>query len=201
MEAIIINLAIEDSLSESLLKKIIGFFSCSFIIGTCYIRSGKGYLKKNIRGFNNAAKGTPFLLLTDLDSAECPPLLIKEWLPYPKNKNLIFRVAVHEIESWLMAHRESFAKFLGIKKTKIPEKVDAIPDPKQFLINLARHSKYREIRDAIVPRPGSSAKYGSDYNGKLIYFVQNHWDVKEAIKYSPSLNRAFNAIKTFKPKL
>ena len=76
----------------------------------------------------------------------------KKWLPYPKHPNLLFRVAVKEVEAWLLAHRAAFATFLGISDKFIPqEQVDTIPDPKQFLINLAAKSKKRKVRDAIVP--------------------------------------------------
>jgi hypothetical protein len=52
---------------------------------------------------------------------------------------------------------------------------------------------------AIVPAAGSTAKIGPDYNGVLISFVHNFWQLKEASKICPSLNQAFNAIKAFRP--
>ena len=38
----------------------------------------------------------------------------------PINPNLIFRVACDEAESWLMADKTGFSKFLGIKKEILP---------------------------------------------------------------------------------
>src|SRR5208283_2996534 len=108
-----INLVVEDILSESILRNILGHFENNFIIGTCYGQTGKGYIKKNINGFNNAAKGIPYLVLTDLDREECPPSLFQEWFNSQKHPNLIFRVAVKEVESWLLAHKEAMAKFLS----------------------------------------------------------------------------------------
>jgi len=49
-----------------------------FIINNIYGNSGFGYIKSKISGFNNAAKNFPFLIITDLDEYECPPVLIKE---------------------------------------------------------------------------------------------------------------------------
>ncbi|HEX9971235.1 MAG TPA: hypothetical protein VGD14_04115 [bacterium] len=100
---VIINLAFEDPLHEAVLRKIFSQFN--FAVGKCFSHGGYGYLKTKIQGFNNAARVTPFLVLTDLDQVECAPILIKEWLPVPKHPNLLFRVAVREVESWVLAHR------------------------------------------------------------------------------------------------
>lgn len=194
-----IHIAVEDLLSEVVLRMMLQQSDQSYAIGTCFRQSGFGYLKKRITGFNNAAKGTPFLVLTDLDRAICAPILIKEWLSVPKHNNLLFRIAVRGIEAWILAHRTAFAGFLGVHEKLIPINLDELNDPKKFLIELTGKSRKRELRKAIIPSPGSTAKIGPDYNGKLISFVMNKWNVREAIKYSPSLTRAFNAIQTFQP--
>jgi len=167
-----VNLAVEDILSESVLRKMLHEVRCDFDIGRCYRRSGSGYLKKNIRGFNHASKGMPFLVLTDLDRGECAPKLIAEWLAVPKHPNLIFRVAVREVESWLLADRHAFAKFLGIKVGLVPRNVDEVQDAKRFLIDLSRRSPSRNLREAIPPPPGTTGRQGPDYNGRLIAFVE-----------------------------
>lgn len=194
-----INLAVEDLLSEAVLRAILLQSNLTYKVGTCYCKGGFGYLKNKIKGFNNAAKGTPYIILTDLDKMECPLKLIEEWLPFPKHHNLLFRIAVREVEAWLLADREALAKFLGVRQTLIPQDVDAINDPKQTLINIAKKSSKRELREAIVPRPNSTAKVGRDYNGQLIYFVNNCWQVEVAKCCSPSLQRAVNAIAKFEP--
>jgi len=199
IEIIPINIAVEDVLSEEMLTCILGQSGRNFVIGTCFRKSGFGYLKKNIRGFNNAAKGTPFFVLTDLDNCECPPELIRDWLPYPKHNNLIFRVAVREVEAWLLAHRSAFSNFLGIAKNLVPINPDEEPNPKQCLINLVRKSRRGKLREAIIPKEGSTAQIGPDYNGKLIEFLKNCWDVQKASKNSPSLERTFQTILNFVP--
>ncbi|KPA10390.1 hypothetical protein MHK_009402 [Candidatus Magnetomorum sp. HK-1] len=80
MEMIPINIAVEDKLSEAVIRKILNSSKRSYIFGACFCRGGSGYLKKNIRGFNNASKASVFLLLTDLDTTECAPTLIRQWL-------------------------------------------------------------------------------------------------------------------------
>ena len=192
-----IDLAVEDDLSEAVLRKIL---HDRYVVGFCYKRGGCAYLKSKISGFNNASKGKPFLVLTDLDTAGCAPTLIKKWLPVPIHHNLLFRVAVREVESWVMADADRFAKFLSIPSTRVPTSVDRIDDPKEFLINLARRSRKRDIREDIVPAKGSTAKQGPNYNGCLISFIRELWQPQEAMQNSPSLERTIRAVESFQPK-
>src|SRR6266496_4963185 len=127
MVPIPLNLAVEDPLTESLFSKIFSSIPTVYAIRTIYNRGGYGYLKQNINGFNNAAKGVPFLVATDLDRYNCPADLIDEWLNRPKHDNLLLRVAVREAEAWVLADRENFAKFLGIRAALIPDDVEALP--------------------------------------------------------------------------
>jgi len=199
MTDIPINLVFEDALSEAVLKEMLKQSQRPFSVGNCLNQRGYGKIKKIISGLNYAAKGMPYLVLTDLDKAECPLVIISEWLTQPKHPNLLFRIAVKEVEAWLLAHREAFAEFLGISVSLIPANVDEIPDPKQLLIYLAKKSKKRNLRDAIVPDRNSTAKIGKDYNGQLIQFVQNNWQVEAAQVNSRSLQRAMNALINFQP--
>ena len=198
MNPIPINLATEDELSESVLFRLLSDTK-RFAIGTPYRRGGNGYLKSTIAGWNRAAAGVPFLVLTDLDTFPCPGDLIASWFTAPQHPNLIFRIAVREVESWLLADQPNFAKFLGIKETLIPVKPDDLNDPKQTLVQLAHKSRHKQLREDIVPRKGSTAKQGPDYNARLEQFVHTMWDPAHAAQSSPSLARARNRLATFKP--
>lgn len=193
-----INLVVEDNLSEAVIQRILNESSSRFAVGYSYGRGGYGYIKQKVQAFNNAAKGTPFLVLSDLEDG-CAPTQVKAWLPVPRHNNLIFRIAVREIESWLLADRTGFASFLNIKKELIPENVDGIDDPKRLVINLARRSRKRTLREAIVPIPNSTARVGTDYNGQLSSFVLKAWNIEEAIKHSDSLRRTVEALNEFQP--
>jgi len=198
MTDIPINLVFEDVLSEAVLKQMLKQSQRPFLVGDC-LKRGNDQIQKKISGFNNAAKGMPYLVLTDLDNADCPLVILSEWLTQPKHPNLLFRIAVKEVEAWLLAHREAFAKFLGISVDLIPGDADRIPDPKLLLINLARRSRKRKLREAIVPERNSTAKIGKDYNRPLIEFVNKSWQVASAQTNSPSLKRAMNALINFQP--
>jgi hypothetical protein len=199
MTDIPINLVFEDVLSEAVLKQMLKQSQRPFLVGDCFNQRGNDQIQKKISGFNNAAKGMPYLVLTDLDNADCPLVILSEWLTQPKHPNLLFRIAVKEVEAWLLAHREAFAKFLGISVDLIPGDADRIPDPKLLLINLARRSRKRKLREAIVPELNSTAKIGKDYNNQLIQFVNKSWQVASAQTNSPSLERAMNALINFQP--
>ena len=116
--AIPLSLAFEDELTELLALKILRTIPNEYAARTIYNRGGNGYLKKNINGFNKAARGVPYLVGTDLDRYDCPPALIADWLTHPKHHNLLIRVAVREAEAWVLADRESFATFSALGSRK-----------------------------------------------------------------------------------
>lgn len=195
-----INLVFEDILSEAILKVMLQQSQRPFSVQNSYNCRGFGKIKKQILAYNNAAQSTPYLVLTDLDRAECPLIIINTWFQTKsKHSNLLFRIAVREVEAWLMADREAFAKFLGISIDLIPTDIDNIADPKTNLINLVKKSKKRQLKDSIVPAKNSTAKIGKDYNGPLIEFVQQYWQVTKAEINSPSLRRAIKSIRSFQP--
>jgi hypothetical protein len=77
--------------------------------------------------------------------------------------------------------------------------VDQVQDPKACLIDLARKSPRRDLRMDIAPPPGSTRQIGPNYNGRLISFVQQRWDISTAQLCSPSLRRTVNAVARFLP--
>ena len=200
MSPIPLHLVIEDELSEVVIRRLLADTDRDYCVGSSYGRSGFGYLRKTANNWNAAAgAGTPILLLTDLDQHDCPPQLIDEWLNHPCHENFLFRVAVREVESWVLADREGFAQFLGISSQLVPLQPDHVADPKQTLINLARRSRRRPLKESLVPRTGSTATQGPDYNGCLGDFVRAQWNSNAAKDRSPSLNRAWQRIMTFEP--
>lgn len=143
MELNNVILAVEDVLSEAILTKILKSFGIQ--IRVILREGGNVYLRKKAPELNRSAKGVYVFLLTDLDSPKnCPPDLIRSWNKGPLNPRFIFRVAVMEVESWVIADRIGFADFLSIPIHRIPSTTDDIPNPKEFLVSLARKSKKRQ---------------------------------------------------------
>jgi len=194
-----LNLAVEDALTESLFEKILRTIPTSYAVRTIYNRGGYGYLKRTINGFNNAAKGIPFLIGTDLDTYPCPPALLTDWMKRPKHHNLMVYVAVREAEAWVLADKDNFAKFLGIRSTLIPDNVENIADPKREVIRLASKARRKDLRDDLCPPPDSTRKVGPNYNARLSSFVQQLWDPTTAGQRAESLGRAIDRLTTFVP--
>ncbi len=200
MSPIPVHLAVEDDLSELVIRRVLVDTGRDYFVGSVFGRGGFGYLQSTAKNWNAAAAaGTPILLLTDLDNHPCPSGLIEDWLNVAPHANLVFRVAVREVESWILADGEGFADFLGIRNDLIPSEPDQIPDPKQALVNLARRSRRRTLRESIVPRNGSTAVQGPDYNGCLGGFVRSNWNRNAALERSPSLDRTWRRLMVFEP--
>jgi hypothetical protein len=194
-----VNLAVEDPLSAAVVRKLLSTCGGPWAVGTVYSRGGVGYLKRTIRGFNQAARRMPFVVLADLDRADCAPIVIAEWLPHGRTHNLILRFAVREVEAWVLADALSFGRFLGVNHTLITSDVEQLDDPKRELVRLAAQSKRSDIAADIVPRKGSTAVVGRNYNARLMKFVTKSWSPAAARGNSNSLNRAMSALEHFSP--
>jgi len=179
----------EDEVTHQVMLKIYEFFGC-FSEYRDIPCNGKGKIKKQITAYNDAAQYGYYFVITDLDDDyKCAPLLIKDWLPAQFSTQLLFRVAVHEIESWLLADRKNFASFFSISYDLIPIEPDKETDPKSIVISLAKRSRKKIIREAIVPID-DFVSIGPGYNVQFKNFIQKFWDINSARKNSPSLDRA-----------
>jgi hypothetical protein len=183
----------EDDPTYHVMSKMLSYFSGGFRVSRQIPCHGFGKIKKNILGYNNAACFGHYFVITDLDRHECAPSLIREWLPMTRNPNLVFRVAVREVESWLLADIKNFACFFAVSRDLIPLSPDEISDPKQVVVTLAKRSRKRNIREG-VPPTDKYASIGPGYNYEFRDFIQNHWSLGDARKNSPSLDKALKAL-------
>lgn len=197
MTVINLILIVEDPLGEAVANALLEQTGKNYQIKN-RLFLGKSEIRANINALNESSKGFPHFVLTDQNSAhDCPPTEISKWIKGPKNPNLIYRFAVMEVESWVMAHRKAFTKFLSVPLNRVPLHTDKIKHPKEFLIGLARKSRSVRLREDIVPPPGATSKTGPDYNGRLGEFVRQDWNAQAACKHSPSLERTFRRLREF----
>ena len=168
--------------------KIYEFFQGCFSESKAIPCKGNGKIKRQINAYNRAAEHGYYFVITDLDNNGCAPSLLRDWLPVKPNNQLLFRVAVREVESWLLADRENFASFFSISQNLVPLNPDNEVDPKRTVISLAKRSRKKEIREAIVPIDEYAAN-GPGYNIQFQSYIQNMWDIDSARKNSPSLDR------------
>jgi hypothetical protein len=188
-------IAFEDALSESVISKVVAYANAEIQITLKYHSRGFGNLKKNILAFNNAAKGSPHLVLTDLDRYACAPELIGDWMGRERlSKFMLFRVACVEVESWLLADRHEIASFFGVSEMKVPIDPDTIEDGKVEIFKLARQCRRKGLKKDILPRLGSRATIGPGYNDRLCDFVERFWMIDTARKNSDSLARTIKSL-------
>lgn len=188
--------AVEDALSEAVVRKLVAASRPDLTLWQVVRKNGSGYLRTRAREFNRTAQQVPVFLLADQDRPDpCPAELIRTWLGVPAAPNLLFRVAVMEIESWVMADRDAFATFIRVPAVSIPEDPDAVLRPKELIVSLARISKRRDIREDLVPARCSTAVVGPAFNARLIEFVVAAWDPHRAGAVSASLHRAIVRLK------
>jgi hypothetical protein len=186
----VVTAAVEGDLDEALLRRILDHVGMS--VRAVYGRKGKRFLLQSINGYNNAARYAPWIVLVDLDrDCDCAPPCAQKWLARPSTQ-MCFRVAVRAIEAWLLADRERLAQLLGVNAAWLPTNPDCLHDPKRELIDLARRSRRRAIRDDLVPRQGSGRSVGPLYTTRMIEFLQNDtsgWRLDQALRASESLAR------------
>ncbi len=161
-------------------------------------------VKAKIGNFNSLAKSYPVILLTDLDNEPCGPIgktnllggLIQE-------KDFLINIAVDEVEAWLMADRDAFARYFGIPlgqmPVSVPQKMSghkALPEiyvPLKsswfFTHNLMHCSTNAEKKAQVAVSPKDKNCKGKEYNTAVVPFIQDVWNPEVARLASDSLNR------------
>jgi len=115
---VVLTAAVEGLVDEVLLKRICSSVGAS--VGQVYGRYGKSYILTKLHGYNHSAQFRHWVVLVDLDDdGACVPEVLTRWLPTP-SRLMRLRVAVRELESWLLADTERIAKFLGVSVAEIP---------------------------------------------------------------------------------
>ena len=157
--------------------------------GPEYVCGGKATLDQRLAGFNNAARFSCWLVLRDLDrDAACAPELRQRLLPSPA-PHMRLHISVRAVEAWLLADADGVRDVLRVRGAMISSHPDELDDPKRHLLDLARRSRRRPIREAMLPAPGSTARVGRGYATTLIEFATSRWRPDVAAGRSASLAR------------
>ena len=182
-----ISVAVEGLIDEAVLRRLVEQTGAQ--LGPVHGRNGKAQLLQRLNGYNSAARFQPWIVLVDLDQdADCAPPFRAMHLP-TSAPDMCFRVAVREVEAWLMADRDALASFLSLPAARIPHQPDVEVDPKRKLVEIARLSRRRAIREGMVPRPESGRAVGPAYTSIMIEFSQTKWRPAVAEQTSDSLRR------------
>jgi hypothetical protein len=200
-----ISIVGEDSATKESLKRIVTDYNSDLNIVNEYPARG-GKTKQLIKRYNLLAASIPILLLTDLDQYDCAPEFIRQHLGgAAKHNNFLLRVAVDEVESWLMADRVGFAEYFEVPIELIPQSIApriskptvnelSFPfKPSLYMqIEIFPHSTNKQFREGFIS--SVEAYKGPEYNSLITPFIQKKWNLKAAAKNSYSLRKAIERI-------
>ncbi|MBK8179675.1 MAG: hypothetical protein IPK67_12470 [Planctomycetes bacterium] len=191
-----ISVVVEGDLDEAVLRSVAQHIDVP--VGRVHGKRGRDAIEQRIASYQRAARAmrSPWMVLIDLDRDECAPRIRRSLLPEP-SEFLELRVAVREVESWLLADRERIARFLRVSADLIPLQPEALDDPKRFLGTLAGRSSARDIRLDVAPREGGGREVGPAYGSRMAEFVQDTrsgWRPAVAARSSDSLRRCLAAL-------
>lgn len=189
-----INYLVEGAIDAAIARALIRIGGA--IPGMERIARGKGKLIADLPKYNSAARHYPWLAIRDMDhDAACAPELRNSNLP-SANELMCFRIAVREAEAWILADRNAFASAIGVSVAAVPNQPEALDDPKQTIVNLARRSRKRAIKIGLVPEQGAGISIGPEYAAWMIEFIQTKWDPMRAVAddSAPSLAKALRGV-------
>lgn len=184
-----IAIATEDALSEAVALRLIAEVKAPYRITHQLGGQGFGYLRSKMDSWCQMAQHQVMLVLTDLDRANCLVDFRNQWLANRALPEfLLFRIAVKEVESWVLADHEAIRELIGARGV-LPPAPDQLPDPKRALLGLAALAP-KAVRDDLVRITKDNVRQGLGYNARLVHWVNTTWRPERAAGRSPSLARA-----------
>lgn len=193
-----ISLAVEGYTDEGVAHAILS--RSGLAVARTFGKRGRPHLLKRLGGYNAAARRGPWFVLVDLDRDSCAADARRNWLPNPE-VGMCFRIAVPEVEAWLLADQDRIASFLGVPHSNVPSQPEQLADPKLTILSLARGSRKRDIRTGLVPRDGSRAQVGPTYASDLRAFAVSQWRPAAAAANAPSLARCLRGVEQLAARL
>ena len=188
----------EDKLTQAVLHKCISDFLPGFSIVRTEVKGGRGNVQRELRAYASLAQVMPVLIGVDLDADECASKLIAGWKSrYGTHQSLIIRVAVREIESWVIADRKRIAKLINANSDTIIFSPDDLGDPKNYFLEAVQKTASIDLRNDLIPRNYNKyPRIGPAYNLQMCKFVELRWRPHVAMRRSDSLARAVRAIQS-----
>jgi len=192
---------VEGWTDKAVLERILG--DLGIPCGRIQDYGGCPKLDAEIPKFLQIMRTHPVCILRDLDDEECAPSLLRRFGAdnAPSLANLVFRVPVRQIEAWLLADGECFARHFKVRKAQMPSHPDDLPDAKEEVLWLIRRSNSPSVREGMLPREGYATRTGPEYASMLNGFTKTAWNPDRARDTSPSLDRSLRALEAFKTRI
>ncbi len=186
----------EDQLTQAVLHKCISEALPTYSVARTEVKGGRGNVQRELGAYAALAHVMPVLIGIDLDGDDCAPTLLGNWGRLPPQEGLLLRVAVREVESWVLADQRRVASFVGAAPNEVPKRPDDLSDPKRSLLELVRTHGGSDLKADLVPRnyDASYPRIGPAYNLRMCAFVAKKWRPHVAREKSESLERAMVAL-------
>lgn len=189
-----VNYATEGLVDAAVAERLIRH--CGGELGLRRVAGGKSKLDPRIANYVQSARRLPWLVVRDLDHDAACAAELRANLTNEVPDLMCLRIAVRQIESWLLSDRMAISEFLRVPVGRVPLQPEALDNAKLATVNLARHSASRRIRASLVPRTGSGATEGPEFAAMMVSFAQEHWRPERAagLVEGSSLVRAINCL-------
>lgn len=189
-----LTIACEGLSDEPVLRKLaeLGEFRVDRVI----VLGGKAKVDRRLAAYASAARYSKWLVVRDLDNHACAAKLRAHLLP-ASPAGLSFRLAVREIESWLLADWDEFCSHFSTRVMPPPDP-DNLPNAKSFLLERFLQSRRRVVRTRFVRKESGALYPGTEYVTAIKDFVNQCWDPHRAESRSPSLKRAIASLRRLK---
>ncbi len=193
----------EDMVTIEIAKKLIEYCALNLCVENIEyedvgIRERGEAVKKRLSAIALLGNIYPVVFVIDSDG-ECVVEMLNNTCPEGWDSDFgSINIAIDEGESWLLADFSGFSKYFGVKVGDIDydnKKLEVTFDYKTslYIMNtIIPKSRKMDIRENLRPTP--KAKKPATYNTYWIDYVQNHWNIDNAIKHSESLEKAVNRI-------
>ena len=192
----IVDALVEGDIDHAVAARLITLAGHTF--GDCYGKRGVQFLTARIDGYavRRRYNGRAMLVLVDLMDLriDCGAQLHSRLLSTEAPAGFMVRGVMREIESWLLADQTGIANFLAVAPSLIPRNPESVEDPKLEVVNLARRSRRRTIRESLVPDARMSGVIGPGYTSDLVQFVHHAWRPELARRNADSLDRCMRRL-------
>lgn len=198
-----VYIAGEDEATRAVIERLIKDYTPQLhILG--YLPARGSQVKASMGSYNTLAVHYPVILLTDLDDGPCAPIGKDRLLGgIIQSRDFVVNLAVDEVEAWLMADKNGFARYFGLPVTSmpisIPQKMSgrkALPElsvplkSSWYLTHqLMQKSTNAQRKAQVAVSPSDKNSKGKEYNTAIVPFIRDHWDPEVARLASNSLNR------------
>jgi hypothetical protein len=191
----VISCVVEGFTDEAIVRRLVE--SAGGEVGDVYGLRGKDYILTNISGYNSAARFAPWFVLIDMDADPRCVADYRDSTLAARSAMMMYRVAVRQVEAWLLADRIGCATFLGVPQGRIVAQPEQLSDPKAEVVRLARRSRTARVRDALVPKERSGRPVGRGYATEIAQFASTTWNPVTAARAAPSLSRCIRRLEEF----